>query len=370
MITILGAGPGGLALAHILERNGVECIVYEADLSAKSRHQGGMLNINEDTGQRALKLAGLYDAFQARVLVGGDALRLRDRDGQLLLDAPGNGSRPEIDRGSLRELFLDAIDPKLVRWNTKVTRVDREESGFRLHLDDGSSARADTLIGADGAWSRARPLLTAEQPEYCGIKFVEYRYLDADRVYPEVLELIGDGLFFALADERGIVGHREPSSELCLYAAAKLPEDWGRHGLTRQQVIELFPGWNSSFHRALGRSDGELVVRALWALPAGHRWPRAPGVTLLGDAAHVMSPFGGEGVNLALTDAADLAEALLAHPRDTNAAFAAYEAKMFPRAARSAAISAANLEIAFSKDGGQRFLEMFTGRRPIDAGAD
>jgi 2-polyprenyl-6-methoxyphenol hydroxylase-like FAD-dependent oxidoreductase len=364
MITILGGGPGGLALALILKRHGVDCVVYEADVSASARHQGGMLNINEDTGQKAIKLAGLYDKFQARVLTGADGVRLRGRDGRLLLDQVGDGSRPEIDRGSLRALFLDALAPDVVRWNMRAMHVARDAMGFRVHFADGSTHHAPILIGADGSWSRARPLLTAVKPAYSGVKFVEYRYLHSDREYPEVADLIGHGLFFALEDERGFAGHREPESELCVYAAAKVPEAWGCPSVTRQQVLDLFAGWHPAFHRALQRSDGEPVVRPLYALPVGHRWERVSGVTLLGDAAHVMSPFAGEGVNLALADAADLAEALLAHPADTEAAFAAYEAKMFPRAAETAAESARNLEIAFSANGGQRFLDMFSSHSP------
>jgi 2-polyprenyl-6-methoxyphenol hydroxylase-like FAD-dependent oxidoreductase len=360
-ITILGGGPGGLALAQILRRHGVDCVVYEADVSAAARHQGGMLNINEHTGQKAIRLAGLYDEFQACVLTGADGVRLRGRDGRLLLDQIGDGSRPEIDRGRLRALFLEALAPDVVRWNMRVLHVEHDASGFRVHFADGSTHQAQILVGADGTWSRARPLVSAAKPTYSGVKFVEYRYLHSDREYPEVLDLIGHGLFFALEDERGFSGHREPEFELCVYAAAKVPEAWGCPSVTRQQVIDLFPGWNSAFHRALQRSDGEPTVRPLYALPVGHSWERVPGVTLLGDAAHVMSPFAGEGVNLALADAADLAEALLAYPADTEAAFAAYEAKMFSRAAESAAESAANLEIAFSAAGGQRFLEMFSG---------
>ena len=365
MITILGAGPGGLVLATILRRRGIDCVVFEADVAANSRHQGGMLNINEDTGLRAIELAGLRDPFFARVLAGGDGVRLRDRDGRLLLDQSGDGSRPEIARGSLRQLFLDALDPGCVRWNMRVSTVERAGAGFRLHFANGATHQAQLLIGADGTWSRVRPLLSDVQPRYTGITFIEYRYLHADRAYPELLDLLGPGLFFALADERGIVGHREPDHELCLYAAAKLPEGWGQTGLTRAQVIEQFPDWHPAYHRALERSDGEPMVRALYALPVGHRWARLPGVTLLGDAAHVMSPFAGEGVNLALADAADLAEALLASPQDPEVALAMYEARMFPRAAQAAAASGLGQDIAFSATGGARFLAMFSGQEPF-----
>lgn len=359
MITILGGGPGGLLLAAILGRRGVACEVFEADDSPTSRHQGGMLNLNEGTGLRAIERAGLSDALKRRVLVGGDGVRVRGRDGAVRFEHPGDGRRPEIDRGGLRALLLDALDPGVVRWGRRVAGVSRDGDGFALRFADGAEHRAQTLVGADGAWSRARPLLTAERPSYCGVTFVELRYLHADRAHPEVLAMIGDGLFFALDDERGVMGHREPDHELCVYAAAKVPEGWGRGGVTRAELVALFEGWHPMFLRALAQSDGELVARPLYALPVGHRWARSQGVTLLGDAAHVMSPFAGEGVNLALTDAADLADALLAHPADREAALADYEATMFARAAESAAESAANLEVAFSPGGGERFVEMF-----------
>src|SRR4029079_5653637 len=191
MITIVGAGIGGLTLASVLHRNGITAVVYDADLSAASRPQGGMLDIQEDTGQAALRAAGLLEAFGKLTLEHGDAMRILDKTGAVRLAHDGDGLRPEIDRGALRTLLLSSLPPGLVRWNARVTGISRAESGFELSFADGSVATAGILIGADGAWSKVRPLVWEVSPFYSGISFVELRYLDADRKHPKAAALVG-----------------------------------------------------------------------------------------------------------------------------------------------------------------------------------
>ena len=151
MITIVGAGLGGLTLASVLHRNGITAVVYDADLSAASRPQGGMLDIHEDTGQAALRAAGLLEAFGKLTLEHGDAMRILDKTGTLRMAHDGNGLRPEIDRGALRNLLLSSLPPGLVRWNARVTGISREESGFKLSFADGSVAHGG--YPDRGGWS-------------------------------------------------------------------------------------------------------------------------------------------------------------------------------------------------------------------------
>ncbi|MFF8860911.1 FAD-dependent oxidoreductase [Streptomyces sp. NPDC015139] len=370
-VAVVGAGLGGLTLARVLHVHGIEAAVFDLDASAADRTQGGMLDIHDDSGQPALRAAGLYDGFLARVHPGGQAMRVLDRHGTVLLAETddGTGGRPEIDRGELRDLLLGSLPEGTVRWGAKVTGA-RPLGGGRheVTLADGSAFTTDVLVGADGAWSRVRPLLSSARPAYTGVSFVEADLRDACPRHPVSAEVVGGGMLFALGAGRGFLAHRETDGSLHVYAAVVAPEDW-LDGIdftdaeaARSAVLKEFDGWSENLRALVGDADGALVPRRIFALPVGHRWDRVPGVTLLGDAAHLMSPFAGEGANLALADGADLGLALAAHPGDPEAALAAYEAGMFPRAEASAADSARSAELLFRADAPQGLLDMFAAR--------
>ncbi|MGW1591694.1 FAD-dependent oxidoreductase [Streptomyces sp. NPDC002386] len=369
-VAVVGAGLGGLALARVLHVHGIEATVFDADASPAARTQGGMLDIHDDSGQEALRAAGLHEAFLTRVHPGGQALRVLDRDGTVHLAETddGTGGRPEIDRGELRDLLLASLPEGTVRWGAKVTGARPLGDGrHEVALADGGAFTTALLVGADGAWSRVRPLLSPARPAYTGVSFVEADLLDADVRHPRAAEVVGGGMLFALGAGRGFLGHRESDGSLHVYAAVEAPEDW-LDGIdftdtetAKASVLKEFDGWHESLRALVAEADGALVPRRIHALPAGHRWDRTPGVTLLGDAAHLMSPFAGEGANLALLDGAELGLALAARPGDTEAALAAYEERMFPRAEASAAESARGGETLFRADAPHGLLEMFAG---------
>ena len=209
---------------------------------------------------------------------------------------------------------------------------------------------AALLVGADGAWSKVRPLLSDARPEYVGTTFIETYLYDADERHSATAEAVGGGALYALSPGKGIVAHREARSVLHTYVELSRPAEWvdgidfADATAATARVAAEFGGWAPELTALITDGETAPVPRMVYALPDAHRWDRVPGVTLLGDAAHLMPP-SGEGANLAMFDGAELGKAIAAHPGDTEAALAAYEEAMFPRSEAEAADAHLMLEL-------------------------
>jgi 2-polyprenyl-6-methoxyphenol hydroxylase-like FAD-dependent oxidoreductase len=368
-IAIVGAGLGGLVLARVLHVHGIAATVYEADASAGARTQGGMLDIHEGDGQLALKAAGLFDEFRQIIHEGGEASRVLDQHGVVLLDEPDEGGRgrPEVHRGALRRILLDSLPEGAVQWGRKVTAVRPIGHGqHEITFADGSTVTTGLVVGADGAWSKVRPLLTDVKPTYLGTTFIETYLLDADARHPASAKAVGGGALFAVAPGKGILAHRETDGVLHTYVALTKPQEWiagvdfTNPKAAKARIAAEFDGWAPALTALIIDSETDPVARVLHALPAGHRWARVPGVTLVGDAAHLMPP-AGEGANLAMIDGAELGEAIAKHGDDLEAALAAYEEGMFARSANAAVESSKTLAMLFDECSPQSLVDFFTG---------
>lgn len=367
-VTIIGAGLGGLVLARVLHVHDIPVTVYEAESSPTARTQGGMLDIHEHNGQIAIEAAGLTDEFRTLILEGRQEMRILDRDGAVLFEQPddGTGGRPEVQRGELRQLLLDSLPAGTVRWGSKVSGARALGEGrHEVTFADGDTVVTGLLVGADGAWSRVRPLLSDATPEYVGLSFVETYVFDGDVRHPAAAKAVGGGSLLAPAPGKGIQAHRERAGTLHAYVALSKPRDWFTAldgtdaAVATARIAREFDGWAPELTALITDSDTVPVSRLLHSLPAGHRWDRMPGVTLVGDAAH-LAPPNGEGANLAMYDGAELGKALAAYPDAVEAALAEYEQALFPRGAESAAEGAELHELMFGDGAPHSLVAAFT----------
>ena len=394
-IAIIGAGPGGLTLASILQHNGMQCTIFELDQDRSTRDQGGIVDLHRETGQLALREAGLFEEFRQHSLPAAEAMKLVKSDGRVMWDENDSSDagidhsrdRPEIDRSKLRDILLDSIPPDSIHWNRKLIRVEPTEGSnakYNLHFTDGVEEGFDLVVGADGAWSKVRSLLTDQQPFYSGITVIELTATQVSQKKPWLSTFTGQGSLFMFDEGRALIAQRNGNDSIRIYAAVRQPETWiqdcgipwdRRHLAQRTFAERYFGDCHDDIKRviAVEASDG-LIARKLWMLPLGMKWPPSlitPGVTLLGDAAHLMTPFAGVGVNVALADALDLSKALLKRKDGLEAddlqpllaeALREYEGKMFERAEENMVKTWKGLRHHFSAGGVEERVARLEGR--------
>ncbi|MFJ2178294.1 FAD-dependent oxidoreductase [Streptomyces sp. NPDC087851] len=358
-IAVIGSGPAGLGLARVLHRHGHPVTVLERDSARDARPAGGTLDLHEGLGQLALEKAGLLAEFRALSRPEGQAMRILDVDGTVLRDwqpRPGDLANPEIDRGQLRDLLLGNLD---VQWGRGVTEVvPASRDGVLVHFADGRQETFDLVIGADGAWSRVRPAVSSATPRYTGVTLVETSLDDVDTRHPDLARLVGDGSVAVYGVNRALVAQRNSGGHVKVYAQFRAGQGQGQGPAdtdadteaVRSRLLALFDGWAAPVLDLI-RHGTAFVHRRLYALPVSHTWAHVPGVTLLGDAAHLMPPLGA-GANLAMLDGAELAESIAAAsgPGELDEAVRAFEEQMWARAGRWAEITTAGLERLVSPD--------------------
>ncbi|KAF2665083.1 FAD/NAD(P)-binding domain-containing protein [Microthyrium microscopicum] len=341
-IAIVGGGPCGLTLARLLECKGIDYVVFERDESDTSNRVGGSLDIHGDTGQEALRQAGLIEEFKKYARYDDTAFVLTDKDGKRLLQMGEGRDAPEIDRVALRQILLDAIPKEKIRWGHALTSAMMgEDKRPVLRFANGTEASGFKLVvGADGAWSKIRSLITKATPQYSGKIFIESKIGHENPLYQTLSKSAGAGMLLSIGPKKLVVTQRQGDGHYRNYFGILAPEDFFRNGTvnlgdteaTRSMLLSDFYADWSTEHKDLIKHATDFRAWTLYTLaPEDMNWKSVPGVALAGDAAH-LAITNGEGVNLAMTDSLNLATKIVQYGIEhVDQAVQEYEAEMFPR---------------------------------------
>lgn len=378
-IAIVGGGPGGLTLARLLQMNGANVQVYERDVNKDVRVQGATLDLHDDSGLKALRTAGLIEAFKDNYRPGADKLCITDKNARIVWNDHVDEKeeqvfknekhfRPEIDRGPLRKILLDSLQPNTVVWDSNFVSLLPVDDKWELTFKNGSSAIADIVIAADGANSKIRPLITPIKPFFAGMTMVEGAVYHPEKVAPGINRLLNGGKIFAVGDEKTLIVSSKGDGSLVFYTGCNTEEQWVRNSgidfTDKAQVLawfqQEFAGWDPIWLELFENVSGPYIPRPQYCMPVDQQWTPLPNLTMLGDAAHLMPPYAGEGVNMAMLDALELSECLTngSYP-DVYSAIASFEKQMCTRAAATAQMTLDQTASLHSHDGLTNLVAMF-----------
>lgn len=211
--------------------------------------------------------------------------------------------------------------------------------------------------------------ITSATPEYSGFHYLQTTILPSNDFYPRISCQVGKGTCVAIGSRKQMAAQYTGDGSYNIYLGLQLPEHWNRGRTKTSDDSELrntllkneFADWAPELQDWIKHSDGSIHAWPLYAMPLDSLcWRPVPGVTLIGDAAHVSTPFVGEGVNCSMFDSLQLAwEIIQSGLERLDEAVARYEKAMFPRAIDLITRSAASGELLFCEDAAERFKAMF-----------
>ncbi|RKR90385.1 salicylate hydroxylase [Micromonospora pisi] len=333
-IAVVGAGIAGLTVAAALLRAGIRCEVFEQTRQLRELGAGIQLSPN---AVRPLRELGLGENLEA-VAVRPAAIEMRRWDSDALIGRTNLGDECEqmygapyycVHRADLHQGLLELLPAGTVRLGLRCVGVRELPDGVELRFADGTSTTVDAVVGADGIHSVVRQELIDDQPRFSG--HTVYRGVaPAQRLphlarEPKVLIWLGPG--------QHCVSYPIAGGSLVSFVATSPAGEWRDESWTAQGRVEDlvagYTGWHDNVWGLLTAADS--VTR--WALhdrDTVERWSSGR-ITIVGDAAHPMLPFGAQGANQAIEDAVALAACLSTGIRDIPAALAHYERVRRPR---------------------------------------
>jgi salicylate hydroxylase len=338
-VAIIGGGIGGLAAALALRHRGIEATVYER--SASLGEIGAGLNLSPNA-LKALRALGVEEAAIAigwatkRQLVrswrSGRIITRHDRAGDFVARF---GAMPlTIHRADLLDILRHALPDASIRRGALCTGVAGDDNGAQASFADGSAIEADVIVGADGIHSTVRTsLFGPDAPRFTGC--VCWRGLVPAAAVPPGVDTTATTSWWG--PHGHVVHYPVRRGELVNFVAHRDSDGWTEeswtHECDRSELIASYRGWNENVLRLFDASE-RYYKWALYDREPLDRWGEGR-VTLLGDAAHPMLPYLGQGAAMAIEDGCILAALLMQMQDDVTGALRRYEQVRMPRTRRA-----------------------------------
>jgi tetracycline resistance monooxygenase len=353
-VAIIGAGPVGLTIAKLLQQNGQHITVYERDTDPQARIWGGTLDLHKSSGQKAMKRAGLLQTYYDLALPMG--INFADEKGNILSTRrptpEDQFDNPEINRNALRKMLLDSLKTDTVVWDRKLTGLEQQGEKWILHFENKPGATADFVIIANGGMSGARNFVSDSEVVQTGTFIIQGDIHQPGTNCPDFFQLCNGNRLMTASQGNLLVANPFNNGVLSYGIIFKKPQEWDNGNAldfhnTESVVaflLKRLSNWSEEYKQLI-RSTSFFVGLPIRKFPLDKPWSknRPLPITLIGDSAHLMQPFAGQGVNIGLMDALILSENLTNGKFETiQGAIDDYEQKMFVYAREAQSESSKN----------------------------